>query len=211
MATLVTLAGFWQGIWHWLSYWDTYLFLKINTIWTTPALDAFFPWFREAITWVPLYFFFLLFARINFKWKSLPWIFFVILNFALSDQISGFIKDWVARPRPCNDILVQFYMRLLIPHCPSSGSFTSSHATNHFAMAMFLWLTLRPILKKWAYLFFAWAALIAYGQVYVGVHYPIDVFCGAILGCLIGYATASFFNRRIGILNVVSEVPVTVE
>ncbi|WP_371304161.1 phosphatase PAP2 family protein [Citrobacter freundii] len=43
-----------------------------------------------------------------------------------------------------------------------------------------------------------WAASIAYGQVYVGVHYPLDIFCGALIGTFIGFITANYFNKRIG-------------
>jgi undecaprenyl-diphosphatase len=35
-------------------------------------------------------------------------------------------------------------------------------------------------------LWWAWAASIAYAQVYVGVHYPLDVLMGAGLGTALG-------------------------
>jgi undecaprenyl-diphosphatase len=54
-------------------------------------------------------------------------------------------------------------------------------------------------MKKWGYVFFIWAATIAYGQVYVGVHYPLDILAGTGLGCLIGYLTGTYFNKRIGL------------
>ena len=58
---------------------------------------------------------------------------------------------------------------------------------------------MRHYFKNWAYLFFVWAATICYGQVYVGIHYPLDVIGGAIFGSGIGIITASIFNRRIGL------------
>ena len=58
---------------------------------------------------------------------------------------------------------------------------------------------MKPYFKKWGYLFFFWAATIAYGQVYVGIHYPMDILGGAVLGSLIGIMTSSVFNRRIGL------------
>jgi undecaprenyl-diphosphatase len=78
-----------------------------------------------------------------------------------------------------------------------SGSFTSSHAANHFGLAMFSFLTLRPQIGKWAWLFFLWAAAIGYAQVYVGVHYPTDIIGGAVLGMLAGLLSGGFFQRRI--------------
>ncbi len=192
--------GLFQKLWLWMNSMDTLLFLKINTVYTNSFLDWAFPIWREATTWVPFYLFLLLFVSFNYKWRAFPWIIFFVLTIVLSDQISsGILKDWIGRPRPCNDLFLQFHMRLLLNRCPVSGSFTSSHATNHFAAAMYLWLTLKPVVKKWGYLFFVWAVTISYGQVYVGVHYPLDILGGCILGCGIGWATASFFNRRMGL------------
>ena len=51
-------------------------------------------------------------------------------------------------------------------------------------------------LKKWIYLAYVWAFLIAYAQVYVGVHYPLDVLGGAVLGILVGSLTAWGFRKK---------------
>lgn len=189
-----------------LKQWDTALFFKINTQWTNSFLDSNYPWWREATTWVPLYFFLLFLAFYNFGFKIWPWVVFFILTVAITDQVSsGILKDWINRPRPCNDEDVINQARLLLNHCPGSGSFTSSHAANHFGAACFLFFSMRQYFKKWGYLFFLWAATISYGQVYVGVHYPLDIICGAILGSGIGIATSSVFNRRIGLPTLLTE------
>ena len=49
---------------------------------------------------------------------------------------------------------------------------------------------------KWAWLFFIWAGSISYAQMYVGVHYPVDIICGAAVGLLVGYTTATIFNKN---------------
>lgn len=46
---------------------------------------------------------------------------------------------------------------------------------------------------------FLWAFAISYAQVYVGVHFPFDVFCGAIAGLILGYIPAKIFNNKIGL------------
>jgi len=194
-----TQAGFGTQLLDTLKQWDTWLFLKINNDWTNPFLDSVYPLWREANTWIPLYFFLLLFMFMNFGLKCWPWIVFLLLGFALTDQCSNFFKVLVNRPRPCYDDALFGQARLLLGRCPSSQSFTSSHATNHFGLAMFLYLTLKPVIRKWGLLFFVWAATISYGQVYVGVHYPLDVAAGTLLGCLLGFMNGSFFNRRIGL------------
>ncbi|HTS44574.1 MAG TPA: phosphatase PAP2 family protein, partial [Puia sp.] len=55
---------------------------------------------------------------------------------------------------------------------------------------------------SWWWLVFLWAFFISYAQVYVGVHYPLDVTCGAILGCGIGYAMNTFFQKQFGSLSL---------
>jgi membrane-associated phospholipid phosphatase len=193
-------VSFFTKIWDRLNQWDHWLFLKINNSWTNNFLDSVYPWWRDANTWMPLYFFLLLFVLINFGWRIWPWIVFFIVTFALTDQISsGILKDWINRPRPCNDAVLMYQARLLLNRCPTSGSFTSSHATNHFGIACYIFYTMRSYFKKWGYLFFFWAATISYGQVYVGVHYPLDIIGGALLGSSIGLMTSSIFNRRIGL------------
>lgn len=187
-------------MWTSLQNWDRWLFTKINQEWTNTFLDKIFPLWREGITWLPLYIFLLLFVLINFGKKSWTWIIGLLTTVALSDQISShLIKPLVNRPRPCHDIVLADHIRLLLNYCSESRSFVSSHATNHFGIAFFIYFTLKPYIKKWGYLFFFWAATISYGQVYIGVHYPIDVICGALLGSTIGYFVSLYFNKRIGL------------
>ena len=198
LLNLLTDNIFWQ-ILSVLKKWDTWLFLKINTEWTNPFLDSVFPWWRDQNTWIPLYIFLSLLVFMNFGWKAWKWLACVFLTLLLTELVSSHIlKNWVARPRPCNDDVLKYYVRALLGWCSNSGSFTSSHATNHFGVGTFFFLTLRPYLKNWSYLFFIWAATICYGQVYVGVHYPGDIICGAILGCLTGWGIANMFEKNIG-------------
>ncbi|MBK8953405.1 MAG: phosphatase PAP2 family protein [Chitinophagaceae bacterium] len=118
---------------------------------------------------------------------------------ALTNYISSdIIKELVWRPRPCRDAAIAHQVRFIVEYCPQSSSFTSSHAVNHFGMAAFIYLTGRNLFGKWLQLFFLWAFIVIYAQVYVGVHYPLDVLCGAVVGMLTGYLTASIFNKRVG-------------
>ena len=186
---------------------DLWLFLKINTQWTTNWLDNNYPWFRQSSTWIPLYLFLILFLLINFGWKSFTWIAGIALTITVSDQLSStLIKDSVARLRPCQNPALIGQVRMLLNHCSGGYSFTSSHATNHFAAAFFIFGTLQPFFKKWTYLFFIWAGAICYGQIYVGVHYPLDILGGALIGSIIGTAMASIYNRRIGLPPLLSNL-----
>jgi undecaprenyl-diphosphatase len=93
-------------------------------------------------------------------------------------------------------------MHYLAHYCPESSSFVSAHATTHFGLAFFVVLTLRSYTSRWIMLFFSWAALISYAQVYVGVHYPFDVLCGALIGSALGYFMARIFNNYVGLISL---------
>ncbi len=81
-----------------------------------------------------------------------------------------------------------------------SSSFISSHATTHFGVATFVYSTLRKYTTAWVSMFFVWAAVICYAQVYVGVHFPLDVFCGSLVGCLLGSIISKIFNTYVTLI-----------
>lgn len=178
---------------------DHYLMLKINRDWQSPLFDHVSLFIREASFWAPVYVFLLLFITLNFGKQGIWWALALIGLIALSDILSSHvIKELLYRPRPCRDAEMAGKIRFLAKTCGLNGSFTSSHATNHFAIAMFVFQTLRRSTKLWA-LGFIWAGAISYAQVYVGVHYPIDVIGGAVLGAGLGYVAASLFNHQTGL------------
>lgn len=176
---------------------DLRLFFNINGEWTSPILDQILPWLREPYLWAPLYLFLVVFAVYNFGWKGFFWIVFFLVTFALADQGSSFLKSLVGRLRPHNDPILAPYVRVLVGYYPKSGSFTSSHAANHFALATFCFITLRHAFRGWVWLFYLWAVAIGYSQIYVGVHFPLDVIGGALLGLMIGTLSGGFFQRRV--------------
>lgn len=176
---------------------DTQWFLTVNNGLQNPLFDAVCPWLREPKFWIPLY---VLAAWFSYKkmGKQTLWI---ILGAALlvfiSDQFSAtLIKKTVMRLRPCNEPLLQGKVHLLT-YCGSGYSFMSAHATNHFAIAVYFGLMFKSYLPKLLPIALLWAASIAFSQVYVGVHYPFDVICGAITGSAFGYAAAKFMSTKI--------------
>jgi membrane-associated phospholipid phosphatase len=177
-----------SSIFQSLQSFDQSLFVYINQVATHPLTDTLMPFFRESTLWIPFYLFLIVFVFVNFGKKGWVWLLFAFITVLLTDQFSSsIIKNWVQRPRPCSDPLLYGQVRLLLDHCSGGYSFTSSHATNHFGVATFLFVTLGRYFGNWKYLLFIWASLICYAQVYVGVHYPLDVVFGALLGFLIGH------------------------
>lgn len=188
------------AVWNTMKSIDYRLFKKINIEWRSSFLDTVCPFIREAYIWIPFYIFLILFAALNFKKKGWYWCLFLIITASLSDTVSStIIKQHIFRLRPCHDPSLAGAMHLLVNYCPRSSGFTSSHATNHFAVAMFTFITFRETAGKWWGLLFFWAFIISYAQVYVGVHFPLDVICGGILGLLIGYLPGRIFNKKIGL------------
>lgn len=174
-----------------LNHWDQQLFLLINKS-GNAFLDQLLPIWRDKKTWIPLYVLMLVVVIYRFKKQAIPWIICIIATVAFADIISShFFKPGFGRLRPCQDGSgIAHLMLLRLPNCPGNGSFTSSHAANHFALAFYLFFTLKKYLKNYVWLFILWATVICWAQIYVGVHYPGDILGGAILG----FALAKIFT-----------------
>ena len=124
---------------------------------------------------------------------------FFVTTVALTDMTGTYVfKHSFERIRPCGDPDFYYHVRLLVNHCSGGYSFISNHAANHFGLATFFFLTAKPLLQRGAWIAFAWAGLVAYSQVYVGIHYPSDVVGGALLGVAFGTLTGTLFNKRHG-------------
>lgn len=180
----------------WLSEVDHEIWRYLHVAWRSDMLDAVMPYFRNQFTWAPLYLFLLIFMPANFGKRGWLWCIGFLLCFALADMISGsLIKPLVQRVRPCNDPRFMQMVHLIVPR--SSGwSFPSSHAANHFALGAFSAATLHGRLRWFWPIPICWAFVVSYAQVYVGVHWPMDVIAGGLLGVSIGFLVAKIFHRK---------------
>jgi len=70
-------------------------------------------------------------------------------------------------------------------------SFPSGHMTFLFALGMAIYFHN----KKAGYLLFAGGFLIGLARIFVGVHYPLDIFGGIILGILVGLGGNEIFKK----------------
>lgn len=160
---------------------DWNIFYWINHGWDHPISNAFFP----AITDLhkESWFFVLILPLLGFSlyrkyqknfWKPFFWI---LLAVGTCDSFAGkVIKPLVARQRPplqVEDVILR------APHY-GGNSFPSNHAANMFCLAVLLGFVFPrariPLLIV--------ALLVSLSRVYVGVHFPSDVFLGGIYGVL---------------------------
>jgi len=171
---------------EWLLDLDKFLFGIINQEWQSEWQNFLWPLWRNKLFWIPCYVFLLFFLVENCRQKVWIIILGALLTIVITDTLSSqILKKTIQRPRPCHLPVTEQPVHLLIP-CGGGYSFTSSHAMNHFGLAAFLFFTLTSLLGRYRYFLIGWAATIAYAQVYVGVHYPLDVLAGGLLGWVIG-------------------------
>lgn len=181
---------------------DEAIFRSINVNGHHIVLDYILPFIRNKYFWVPLYLFLISVIWINFPRKAIYFLLSMVLCIFLSDTISSeWVKKTVKRVRPCNQEVLAQEVKLLV-HCGSGYSFPSSHATNHFALALFLIVGLGKIWPRIKIPLLIWAGLISFAQVYVGVHFPVDILAGAILGSFIGWAIARMYLKMAEKMNV---------
>lgn len=98
--------------------------------------------------------------------------------------LSGILRALIVRPmdrqRPSN-----FEFARPMEEVFGNSSFPSGHATGSFAIATGLFLALRGTRHAWVgHAALAWASLVAFSRIYVGVHFVTDVVAGACLGVL---------------------------
>jgi undecaprenyl-diphosphatase len=163
---------------------DKELFTNLNAL-GFEKWDAFWLIITNQLYWTPVFLvlLFLLFKAFGWK-KALVLIVFSALLVTFSDQLVNLIKHTVMRLRPNNDPELINVIRAL-KH-PRGYSFVSGHSTTSFAVTTFMILTLKNKFKHIKFLLL-WPIFFAYSRIYVGVHFPIDIFTGMLLGLTIGF------------------------
>ena len=164
------------------AYWDSVMWIITKTT-----------------TWIPL---FLVLLYIVLKNSDLRRMLFVIVALAvtilLADRLSsGLIKPIVERWRPTHDATFLHTIDVVRGYTGGQFGFVSSHAANTFSIFVFVSLLLRSQIASVC--LFLWACISSYSRIYLGVHFPGDILCGALLGMLVGlfvYFLYSFILKR---------------
>lgn len=166
---------------------DQAAFLAVNGAHSEVA-DVLMTVVSDLRIWFPLYVLFLVLIKLRWNWRGL-WIALPLIALMVACSDSGSVmlfKNTVQRLRPCHEPLLAGLVHLVPEGCGGRFGFVSSHAANHFAIAALMigMLQRRP---RWTVVaLLAWAGLIAYSRVYLGVHYPADVLVGGLYGFAVG-------------------------
>lgn len=144
--------------------------------------------------WFPLYILFVYLMIKKMKTKAWLPIVAVIIAVILSDQVSTVIKKKVQRYRPTHDLVLAGKVHTVNNYRGGNYGFVSSHASNTFCVALFVSLILKTSTLA-TFLLFFWAILVSYSRIYLGVHFPLDITFGAILGMNIAFLTFLLLKR----------------
>lgn len=168
--------------------------LLFENIYQAIPHNLFFDWFfltisllaHPKIIWFLLVIGFLVFYR-----KHKGWIIFeAVIAMGLGVVINEYIiKNLFARVRP-----FEFYDCIHTIDSTASGfSFPSSHALVAFSFITVIILATKNTKIHKALI--AFAVLAALSRIYLGVHFPIDVIVGAMLGILLGWLSSKYLPR----------------
>lgn len=174
--------------------WDQDTFVYLNGL-GIERYDAFWSIVTDITTWIPLFLlFFLLILWKHPRKEALVMILTTALLLISVLWLTDLTKEFVARLRPNNNEEINTLIRIL--RSPTNYSFFSGHAATSFSITTLMFLFLRPKFR-WVALFFLWPLLFAFSRIYVGVHYPVDILAGALVGALLAFLFYTLHQRVI--------------
>ncbi|MDB5272058.1 MAG: phosphoesterase PA-phosphatase related protein [Chitinophagaceae bacterium] len=178
-----------------LIAWDQQALVYLNTHWSADWADQFMVLVSGTFIWIPFYAMLLYFLIKKFRYNTIWVIAAVVLTIVLCDQLaSGVAKPLTQRLRPCHEPSILPLLRM-VTDCGGEYGFFSSHASNTFGLACFIWLVFGKK-RNWSWLFL-WAAVVSYSRIYLGKHYPLDILTGAACGVGVAYLMAYVCKKMI--------------
>lgn len=164
--------------------WSILFFIQNNLV--TPINNKIMLFFTSlgdmGIVWIILAIFFII--KKNYRKLGVMLLIALMLELLVGNVI---LKNIFQRPRPC---WIDHSFKLLVAR-PRDYSFPSAHAFSSFICAT----VIAKYNKKWGIGALILAFLISFSRLYLFVHFPSDVFVGALLGVVLGIAVYNIFNE----------------
>lgn len=175
-----------------LTSFDSQLFLALNGA-HCGYCDSLMWNLSSRLAWLPVLLV-LIYVLLHKGWRqALLAITAIALAVVLADQLSsGLIKHLVCRLRPTHDPSLALAVHVVDGYRGGTYGFVSSHAANMTALAVLLCCIMRQRVMWWVML--PWVALVSYSRIYLGVHFPGDVVCGALVGAVAGLLVARLWH-----------------
>ena len=176
-----------------LSKLDGQLFLFLNGI-HSPIFDIIMWYASNIVIWIPLYFWFLWLLYKEYSddyWKVLL---MAVALIVITDQTANLAKQGFERLRPSHNPAFTDLLHIMNDYRGGTYGYFSGHATSSFAVATFVSLMVG---RRWKYVLFvafAYALLVSYSRIYLGVHYPGDVLTGALFGSFSAFLMVLLFR-----------------
>lgn len=150
----------------------------------------------SGVTWIPLYVvLFIVVMRNNETMSQIALVVgsaFLCILFA-DGFADGIIKPLAERWRPSNDPLVKYSVQVVDNLRMKDYSFCSAHAANTMSLAVFFSLLIRS--RMITVTMVTWSLVNCWTRLYLGVHYPLDVLTGILLGGVVGFLVYLFYHR----------------
>lgn len=175
---------------------DKDVFVYLNNM-HSPFWDAVMVFVSEKLVWIPFYVGLIGYLIWRYRRQSIPMLLLVVIAIGLADFIaSGLMKPYFMRLRPCHDPTLSELINI-VEGCGGKYGFISSHAANTFALAVFFNLILSDRYLIFKVVLVAWAVVVTYSRIYLGVHFPADVMLGALLGAVLAFIASLVYRYLI--------------
>lgn len=180
---------------------DSQLFLFLNNL-GSPTFDNFWIYLSYKESNILFYLALLIFYFFSESKKiKLSEVFysllFISIMIVIADQTANLFKDSFQRLRPCyNESLISF-VRLVNESCGGKYGFFSAHASNSFSLAVFFGLLFKNKFRFIIYITLFYASLISFSRIYLGVHFPLDIFFGGVYGIITGLVIFRIYENRL--------------